>query len=263
MTIDGKTIVITRSENESGEFISSLKHVNAIPFALPTIQIIKKNNILDKFINSVIDYKPHFSIFMSAKAVKLLFSEATNVSRYNKLQLAIANTIVVAVGPKTKCALEHENIKVSYMPTRYSSVGIGEIFTKLNAYDKKVIVPRSSASTPFLFMLLQKIGLHVKENYVYDTITFHDVKTWTKFHKLFIHGKVDGIIFTSSSSVKSFFEIILRYCDSNTIENKLRDIKIVSIGPTTSHELVKFNVKNITAKSYTIKGAIKTISAIL
>ena len=35
------------------------------------------------------------------------------------------------------------------MPTRYSSVGVGEVFTKLNAVGKKVIVPRSGASTPF------------------------------------------------------------------------------------------------------------------
>ena len=72
------------------------------------------------------------------------------------MRLAITNTIVIAVGPKTKEALEDEKIKVSYMPTRYSSVGVGEVFTRLNAVGKKVIVPRSGASTPFLKDLLEK-----------------------------------------------------------------------------------------------------------
>lgn len=263
MVLDGKTIVLTRQENESSEFISYLKSKNAIPFALPTIKIIKKNKISETLINSIIDYDPDFSVFMSVKAVKLLFSEAVSISKYHQLQLAIANTIVVAVGPKTKNALEHENIKVSYMPKRYSSVGIGEIFTKINAYNKKVIIPRSSASTPFLSSLLTKIGLHVQENYIYDTISFHDRKPWINFYKLFMNDKIDGIIFTSSSSVKSFFEIILSYCTHDIVVNKLHRIKIVAIGPTTSYELIKFNIKNITSKYYTIDGAIETMFNIL
>ena len=90
------------------------------------------------------------------------------IGKFEELQLAVANTIVIAVGPKTKIVLEKENIKVAYMPKRYSSVGIGEVFTKLNAVGKKAIVPRSGASTPFLKDLLEKIGLHITELYLYD-----------------------------------------------------------------------------------------------
>ena len=82
---------------------------------------------------------------MSSKAVKILIDSSKKISKFEELQPTIANTIVIAVGPKTKEALENENIKVSYMPSRYSSVGVGEIFTKLDAVGKKVIVPRSGA----------------------------------------------------------------------------------------------------------------------
>ena len=81
--------------------------------------------------------------------------------------MAVANTIVLAVGPKTRDVLEKENIKVEYMPERYSSVGIGEVFTKLNVVGKKVIVPRSGASTPFLKdslkneLLAQRVHLNI------------------------------------------------------------------------------------------------------
>ena len=40
---------------------------------------------------------------MSSKAVKLLFDNAKKISKQSEeLQLGIANTIVIAVGPKTK-----------------------------------------------------------------------------------------------------------------------------------------------------------------
>ena len=39
---------------------------------------------------------------MSSNAVKILFDTAKSVNLYDKLVLAVANTSVVAVGPKTK-----------------------------------------------------------------------------------------------------------------------------------------------------------------
>src|SRR5437660_12350853 len=146
---------------------------------------------------------------MSSKAVKLLFDTARKVSKYEKLQLAVANTAVIAVGPKTKAALEAEGIRVAHMPNRFSSVGVGEVFTRLNAEGKKVIIPRSGASTPFLAQLLEKIGLHVREIYLYDVCSFHDTSQWNEFRKLFGNGKIDGIIFTSASSVRAFFALML------------------------------------------------------
>ncbi|MEK6817842.1 MAG: uroporphyrinogen-III synthase, partial [Thermoproteota archaeon] len=157
--LKGKTIAITRSKDDSSEFIDLVTRDNARPISLPTIELVSKGEkIVDEFLDSVKQYNPDYSVFMSSKAVTLLFDTAKKVSKFEKLQLAVANTIVMAVGPKTKIALENEGIKVAYMPNTYSSVGVGELFTKLHAVGKKVIVPRSGASTPFLKELLEKIG---------------------------------------------------------------------------------------------------------
>jgi len=162
---------------------------------------------------------------------------------------------VLAVGPKTKDVLEKENVKVAYMPQRYSSVGIGEIFTKLNAVGKKVIVPRSGASTPFLKDLLEKIGLHVTELYLYDVCAFRDTSQWNEFRDLFSQDKIDGIIFTSASSVRAFFEIMTKDHDENQLVDMLHKTMVISIGPFTADELKKFNVKNVVADVHTILGS--------
>ena len=261
--LKGKTIAITRSKDDSLEFIDLVTKNNAIPISLPTIELVSKGEkIVDEFLDSVKQYNPDYSVFMSSKAVTLLFDTAKKVSKFEKLQLAVANTIVMAVGPKTKIALENQGIKVAYMPNTYSSVGVGELFTKLHAVGKKVIVPRSGASTPFLKELLEKIGIDVKEIHLYDVCAFRDLTQWNEFRKLFSQSKVDGIVFTSASSVRAFFEIMYKDYDENSLLSHLEKVPIVAIGPFTSDELKKFNVKNTTSQVHTVLGAFDTIKSI-
>lgn len=258
--MEGKTIAITRSKDDSEEFIQLLSKEKARPITLPTIELVSKGEkIVHEFLDELKIYSPDYSVFMSSKAVKLLFDESKKISLYEKLQLAVANTTVIAVGPKTKDALEQEGIKVAYMPNRFSSVGVGEVLSRLNAVGKKVIIPRSGASTPFLKNLLEKIGLEVREIYLYDVCAFNDTTQWNEFRKLFSQSSVDGIIFTSPSSVRAFFEIMLNDYDQKTMIKNLQKTNVIAIGPFTALELRKFNVENIVAEVHTVSGAFETI----
>ena len=262
--IEGKTIAITRSKDDSQEFIDLITKEKGNVLPLPTIELVSKGEkIVDEFLSALADEDPDYSVFMSSKAVSLLFETAKKVGKFEELQLAITNTIVLAVGPKTKDALEKENVKVAYMPQRYSSVGIGEIFTKLNAVGKKAIVPRSGASTPFLKDLLEKIGLHVIELYLYDVCAFRDTSQWNEFRDMFSQDKVDGIIFTSASSVRAFFEIMTKDHDENQLVDMLHKTMVVSIGPFTADELKKFSVKNAVADVHTIPGSFDVLAKAL
>jgi len=254
--IEGKTIAITRSRDDSQEFIDLITKERGNVLPLPTIELVSKGEkLVDEFLSALTDGDPDYSVFMSSKAASLLFETAKKIGKFEELQLAIANTIVLAVGPKTKDVLEKENVKVAYMPQRYSSVGIGEIFTKLNAVGKKVIVPRSGASTPFLKDLLEKIGLHVIELYLYDVCAFRDTSQWNEFRQLFSQNKIDGIIFTSVSSVQAFFEIMQKDYEQNKLVGMLEKTTVISIGPFTADELKKLNVDNVIAGVHTISGS--------
>ncbi len=254
--LDGKTIAITRSKDDAAEFIALAQQNNATPIPLPTIELVSKGEkIVEEFLESVETYNPDYSVFMSSKAVKLLFDVAKNVGKFEQLQLAVANTIVMSVGPKTTVALESEGIKVNHQPTTFSSVGVGEEFTTLHAVGKKVIVPRSGASTPFLKELLNKIGIDVLEIHLYDVCAFRDTTQWNGFRELFSQNKIDGVVFTSASSVRGFFDIMSKDYDTETLLDNLVKISVVSIGPFTSDELKKFNVKNNFAEVHTVAGA--------
>ena len=55
---------------------------------------------------------------------------------------------------------------------------------------------------------LEKIGLGVHEIHLYDVCAFNDTAQWNEFRELFSKNKIDGIVFTSASSVRAFFEIM-------------------------------------------------------
>ena len=262
--LDRKTIAITRSKDDASEFISLVEENNATPIPLPTIELVSKGEkIVDEFIESVDKYDPDYSVFMSSKAVKLLFDTAKNIGKLEQLRLAVANTVVMSVGPKTTIALESQGIKVNHQPTTYSSVGVGEEFTKIHAVGKKVIVPRSSASTPFLKELLNKIGIDVLEIHLYDVCAFRDTTQWNGFRDLFSQNKVDGVVFTSASSVRGFFEIMSKDYPMNTLLDNLEKLFVVSIGPFTSDELKKLKVKNTVAEVHTVSGAFDAMNTLL
>ena len=262
--LTGKTIAITRSKDDASEFISLAQQNNATPIPLPTIELVSKGEkIVDEFLESISKYDPDYSVFMSSKAVKLLFDTAKQSRKIEKLQLAVANTIVMSVGPKTSLALEAEGIKVNHQPTTFSSVGVGEEFTRLNAVGKKVIVPRSGASTPFLKELLSKIGIDALEIHLYDVCAFRDITQWNGFRELFSQNKINGVIFTSASSVRGFFEIMLKDYSKEELQLHLSKLSLVSIGTFTSDELKKFDVSYTVSEIHTIAGSLDTMKSIL
>ncbi|MDH3618553.1 MAG: uroporphyrinogen-III synthase, partial [Nitrosopumilus sp.] len=136
-------------------------------------------------------------------------------------------------------------------------------FTKIHAVGKKVIIPRSGASTPFLKELLNKIGIEVLEIHLYDVCAFRDTTQWNEFRELFSQGKVDGIVFTSASSVRGFFEIMLKDHDEQNLIENLEKIRVVTIGPFTSDAMKNYNVKNTISEVHTVLGSFDTLKETL
>ena len=258
--LDGKTIAITRSKDDASEFITLAEQNKATPIALPTIELVGKGEkIVDEFLTSVKQNNPDYTLFLSSKAVKLLFDTAKSIEKFDELQLAVANSIVMSVGPKTTASLESYGIKVNHEPENHSSIGVGEEFSQINAVGKKVIIPRSGAANSFLKELLDKIGINVVEVFLYDVCAFSDLTQWNGFRELFSQGKIDGIIFTSASSVRGFFEIMLKDYEKSALENNLSKISLVSIGPFTSEELKKFEIPYTVSDIHTVSGAFETM----
>ena len=61
-----KTIAITRSKDDSEEFIELITKHNANPITLPTIELVSKGEkIVDDFLNSIKTENPDYSVSVS------------------------------------------------------------------------------------------------------------------------------------------------------------------------------------------------------
>ena len=75
--MQGKVIAITRSKEDSEEFTRLISEENGRAISLPTIELVSKGEgMVDEFLGALQKDDPDFSVFMSSKAVKLLFDTA-------------------------------------------------------------------------------------------------------------------------------------------------------------------------------------------
>ena len=282
----GKTVAITRSARDAREFSELARAAGAEPLPLPTIKLVARGGIAAEFVKAAEGYDPDHTIFMSSRAVSLLFDAAESEGVRDALRSAVANTSVVAVGPVTRAALSGRGVRTARMPETYSSIGIGELFSRIGGmmalpppmrenssrmpetYSSigigelfsrigggRAIIPRSGASTPFLKELLEKIGVSVKETVLYDVRACPDSPEWSSFRAMLPRGGIDGLVFTSASSVRAFFEIMGRAGGPPGLEKT----RVVSIGPFTSSELEKFGVRHSSAGVHTVPGAFEEL----
>ncbi len=254
MTLKGKTLAITRNERDAEEFSRLVAAEGGKTIALPTIEIVPAGpQAAREFLDKLHDKKHDYCAFMSSQAVSVLFELASK----SEIISALESTAVIAVGPKTRQSLEERGISVRLMPEKFSSAGLVELLLSgAKPASKKIIIPRSGAANEFASETLTKIGMQVDEVFLYSVRTCAPSSVWGEFSALLLQKKVDAVIFTSASSVGSFFEIMAKISPGHPRLDSVT--RVVSIGPFTSKELRGRGIfKCFEVKEHTVKGALE------
>lgn len=255
--LKGKIFAITRNEQDSKEFSQLVSTQGGRTLPLPTIEVNPLGQeAVQQFIDRLQSKRYDYCTFMSSQAVKVLFDLA------NKQQItaALNSTEIIAIGPKTKQSLEQRGVKVKRIPEKFSSIGLVDMMAKLEPAGKMMIIPRSSAANDFVVESLLDLGMKVDEVHLYELRTSRPTDVWFEFYKLLQMKKINAIVFTSASSVASFFDISVILKVEGKEEGQQQQwridslTKIISIGPLTSKELEKRKIKPYEAEEHTIKG---------
>jgi uroporphyrinogen-III synthase len=255
--LKNKIVAITRNEVDASEFSQLVSEQGGRAIALPTIEIVPKEpQVVKEFIDRLQKKKHDYCAFMSPQAVNVLFDIAGK-----KVALALKSTTVIAVGPKTKQALEARGVKVGLIPEKFSSTGLVEMLSSKKPAGKKIIIPRSGAANEFATEALTGLGMDVDEILLYEVRTSKIAPVWREFVELLRQKKVDAIVFTSASNVSSFFEIMGKVSAGNLQLETLT--KVVSIGPFTSKELEKKKTPCFEAEEHTVRGALELATQIM
>jgi uroporphyrinogen-III synthase/AcrR family transcriptional regulator len=251
LPLKGKTIVITRTIEQSRESASALTNLGANVIIIPTLEIVPPAD-WNKF-DSALSHpeKIDFIIFTSVHSVEMFSKRCREIGaslNYNR-------TKVVAVGSKTSSYCHKNNIYVSIVPEKFSAEGVIEALSKFNLKNKIVFIPRSAIGREELPKGLKDLGAIIKSVPVYNV----SIPTKEKLqHSLEILNStnVDLFIFTSPSTFENFLQI----ADIKNPFQFFAKFDVAAIGPTTKDAIEAKKVKvKILPKEYTINGLINKI----
>jgi uroporphyrinogen III methyltransferase/synthase len=251
LPLKGKTIVITRTIEQSQESAAALTNLGANVIIVPTLEIVPPSD-WSKF-DFVVSHPERidFIIFTSVHAVQMFSKRCQEIGaiiNYNRIK-------VVAVGNKTSSYCHKNNISVNIVPEKFSAEGVIEVLSKYNLKNKVVFIPRSAIGREELPLGLKDLGAIIKSVPVYNVAIPSGNNAKTSLQQL-DPSILDLFIFTSPSTFENFLQIA-------NVKNPFQyfsRFNVAAIGPTTKEAIESKKVKvNILPDEFTINGLTKKI----
>ncbi len=250
--LKGKSIVITRAEEQAGSFSKKLRSLGARVIEFPTIKFAPPEewNEVDRAISNLSHYD--WLIFTSVNGVRFFFARLEEKSLDFSLLQGIS---IAAIGPATAKEIEKKGLEVSFIPENYVAESIVEGFKKYELSGKKALLPRAEKARELIPQKLREEGMEVDVVVVYRTLP--ERKNASEIATMIKNNEVDLITFTSSSTVRNFVEVLKEKLDLGT---PFSQVKIACIGPVTAKTARELGLKvDILAEEFTIDGLIKSI----
>lgn len=251
LPLKNRTIVITRTLEQSQESAEIFQKLGADVITFPTLEITPPDSWTD-FDNIVRKQsKIDFIIFTSAHSVNMFVKRCEELS----LKFDFNRIRVIAVGSKTSVVCEKNNIPVHIIPKEFSGDGVIDELTEYDLNGKVIFIPRSALGREELPEGLKKRGAKIRTASVYN-IGLPSNENVKEYKDKLRTSNPDLFVFTSPSTFKNFLEIQnipdpVKYFGNHTV---------AVIGPTTKAALEKKKVRvDIIPVEYTIDGLVKSI----
>jgi uroporphyrinogen-III synthase len=249
LPLKGKTIVITRTIEQSRESAEAFIQLGAKVIIFPTLDIVPPSswkefdNIVQK------EKKIDFIIFTSAHSVKMF------ISRCNELNINFnfEKIKIVAVGNKTASVCEKQGLPVNIIPKKFSGEGVINELSNFNLKDKVIFIPQSEIGREELPEELEERGAVLQIAPVYN-VALPEIDTIKDRIDELKNVHPDLFIFTSPSTFKNYLQIL----DITNPFKYFQGYDIAAIGPTTRAAIENRNVRvTIMPDEYTINGLVK------
>jgi uroporphyrinogen III methyltransferase/synthase len=245
-------IVVTRSREQSPEFVRRLHELGADVLEIPTIKI-EPTTYRDSLVDALLELNSYdWLVFTSANGVTAFFD--LFFRRFHDMR-DIGGARIAAVGPATANRLKELHLQVDLMPEDATGAHIAEAFAEFESVENlKICLLRAEIANAELPEALEALGAIVDDIALYRTVPeTEDVNG--AVNRLMEQG-ADWITFTSSSTVENFNSRL----NLKSLIEKLPELRILSIGPETSKALAALDVDNIIeARVHTIDGMIEAL----
>jgi uroporphyrinogen III methyltransferase/synthase len=259
----GRTIVVTRDAEGNAEMAQKVLSRGGNPIEFTTMTLVPLTDRTE-FLQVLTELREYdWVIFTSPNGVRIFFEAMDALGKDARVFAAIR---LATLGAKTAECLARYGIKADFVPTSFTGRDLGlQLLSFASLRDKKVLLLRSELASDELVEVLQQGQAHVRDVSIYtavpcgpaapgwDSIT-PEGRGATGLERQIGQGRIHWLTFASPSAVRGFFEQV-----QPEIANASQ-VRIASIGPVTSRELLKFGVRiDVEATEHTIDGMLDAI----
>ena len=247
----GKRIVVTRAHSQASELVRRLCELGAEVIEFPTIAIEPPREYapMDRAIEQLQNYEWLF--FTSVNGVESFFNRLRQLGKNSH---ALEHLKVVAIGPETSGRLEVEGVHACLVPAKYQAEGILEELNPSQIRGGRILIPRAAKAREVLPETLRQWGAIVDVVEAYQTVLPRNHKL--SLNELLEQNRLDVILFTSSSTVVNFVQLLGR----QDLARKLDGVIVGCIGPITAQTAIDHGLDvRIISSEFTIPGLVDAI----
>jgi uroporphyrinogen III methyltransferase/synthase len=213
-------LLVTRPVHQAPELHALLRERGLATVGVPTVEI--DHSGVAEGLDDMLDGLDGAAwlVLTSANGADALVARLRDTRR-----VLPATVRVAAVGPATADTLRSAGIRVDHVPAAFLTVAIADGLGDVRA--RRVVLARADAATPDLRDALRSRGAIVEEVVAYRTIEGPATSRDLLPHAL--HADLDGITFTSSSTVRGLMRL------ASTVDRaRARAMPAFCIGPVTA-----------------------------
>ncbi len=254
-----KRVAVTRPAKflpAAVEYLQS-KGLEAVP--VPMMEMVpRKNGDVDAFLERLSAGQVDVIVLTSQNGFLFLLERlGDDVEHFLGL---VDGVRVLAIGPKTKKALEEHAIWAKLVPSTYSSEGIVKEFSFPR---KHVEVLRSDHGNPVLIKGLEAGGAIVHETILYDIVPLKG-EAQEAFVREALSGRVDAFTFTSTMTAKSLFMTAGSMGALEELKAALNSKKVAAIGTPTADFLKEMGIRvDVVPRNFTFEEMIDDLEKVL
>jgi uroporphyrinogen III methyltransferase/synthase len=240
----GRTVLVTRTADQAGEFSALLEECGARVVECPTIRLLPPESYaeLDAMIGDLAGFD--WLVLTSANAVQFFFARLQALGLDAR---ALGRCRVCAVGPKTAAAIRTHGVNPDLVPADYKAEGVVAAFAGTDLAGRRVLFPRADKAREVIPQGLAELGAEVTAPVAYRNV-LPDALPPAALEALEA-GEVDCVTFTASSTAENLAALL----GPERFARFLDGVTVASIGPITSKTCRKLGLEvRIEPTEYTL-----------
>ncbi len=255
--LTGRTVLVTRSSAQAGEFRLSLEREGATVLEMAALEVVPPSSWepLDQALAKLSTFD--WIILTSVNGVQYCLER---LLAQGKDARALAGVKIAVVGRKTADSLKQWGLIPDFIPPNYIADDLAAHFPIQP--NLRCLFPRvESGGREVLVQALTAQGVAVSEVPAYESRCPDQADP--DILAAIAHQSIDAVTFASAKTVRYFWQILERSprpqsCSS--WQDALVRVKVASIGPQTSQSCQEhFGRVDIEAQEYTLDGLVQAV----